>query len=1087
MRIIKYYNIVYLIFCITCFHLTSISQNNYEIGNYPIKNFSESDYNNAAAQNWAVVEDNRGVMYFGNNEGVLEFDGTTWRLFKLHNEGLVKALGIDKNGTIFVGGKGEFGFLQPNASGKMMYYCLNEQIPKNEKDYTTIWKIFTTNKGVYFQAKEKIFYYDYDTIKVILPETQFHLAFYAGKYFLVRQDDIGLSIIRNDSIIHLKGGEFFKDKRIYSVINFGTNFFLFFTKKDGIFTVSYQKLKHALNVVPYASSIKDYTKTYSLYNTIEINKNKYSIGTWGGGVLLIQSGNIKKIIDKNSGLADEIILNQYFDKRKDLWLVLSKGISKIGVNSPVTFFPDKVKGLNGTIQSIMRFDGKIYLATLLGVYYLDSENYFDNQTITLRKYSKFQYRFVPVKGLNEECWQLLNFKTQKEELLIIVKSKCLVEMNKQHKVDTILQEIPWCIHQSSLDKNRLYVGLENGVKSIYRKDGKWVDEGKIKGVDKTIENIEEENSGNLWLGTAYDGFIHVKLNLSDTNYFNNIEVTKYDTSSGLHDGPYFAMNFSNSVIFATGNGIYSFNDKENKFEINNNFDKRFNKNDRYIHLMSNDKKGRLWIVSFTNDGEKLDIGYISTKNTNGWRWISKPFKSIDDGGIQAIYIDDNITWYGGTKGLFRFDNNIAGDYNKKFNTIIRKVRVGEDSVIFWGTYFDKYGHTSLVQPDALKLKLKYAYNSIDFEFSAQNTEVEKPLKYSYYLQGYDKKWSDLSENTERYYTNLPEGEYVFMVKAVNIYNKESSIAKFEFIVLPPWYRTILAFIGYVLALIIFIYLIVTQYTKHLRAIIKERTKEIREQKEIVEEKNKHITDSIIYAKRIQNALLPPEQIIRKELPEHFILFKPRDIVSGDYYWFGRNDENIIIVAADCTGHGVPGAFMSMLGVAFLNEIINKNEVVKANEILNQLREHVITSLRQTGKEGEAKDGMDIAICVIDKKTKNLQFAGANNPLYLVRDRELIQVKADRMPIGIYIKTNPFTNNELSLQKNDCLYIFSDGYVDQFGGKSNRKFKSKPFKRLLVDINDKPMSEQRTILDDTIEDWKGINEQVDDILVIGMRI
>ena len=179
--------------------------------------------------------------------------------------------------------------------------------------------------------------------------------------------------------------------------------------------------------------------------------------------------------------------------------------------------------------------------------------------------------------------------------------------------------------------------------------------------------------------------------------------------------------------------------------------------------------------------------------------------------------------------------------------------------------------------------------------------------------------------------------------------------------------------------------------------------------------------------------------------------------------------------------------MSMLGVAFLNEIINKNEVVKANEILNQLREHVITSLRQTGKEGEAKDGMDIAICVIDKKTKNLQYAGANNPLYLVRDGELIQIKADRMPIGIYIKTNPFNNNELSLQKNDCLYIFSDGYVDQFGGEFNRKFKSKPFKKLLIDINDKPMSEQRTILDDTIEDWKGINEQVDDILVIGIKI
>ena len=1087
MGIIKYYNIVYLIFCIICFPLTSISQNDYEIGNYPIKNFSESDYNNAAAQNWSIIEDNRGVMYFGNNDGILEYDGTTWRLFKLNNGGFVKALEIDGYGTIYAGGQGEFGFLKPNKSGQLLYYCLNDKIPKNERDFTTIWKIFPTNKGVYFQAEEKIFYWNYDTIKVILPQTQFHLAFYVDKYFFVRQDDIGVSIIQNDSIIHLKGGEFFKDKRIFSIINFGKNLFLFFTKEDGIFTVSYEKSKQKLNIASYASSIKDYTKMYFLFNTIELNKNKYSIGTWGGGVILMKSANIKKIIDKNSGLTDEIIQNQYLDNRDNLWLALSVGISKIGVNSPLTFFPDKVKGLNGTIQSITRFNGKIYLATSLGVYYLSNETNIDNQTKIQKEYSELHYQFIPIKELNEECWQLLNFKTQREELLITVKGKCLVEINKQHQVDTILQEIPWCIQQSSVNKNRLYVGLDNGIKSLYRKNGEWIDEGKIKGINERIENINEKNNGNLWLGTAYDGFIHVKVNSLNNNDLKNIEVEKYDTASGLHDGPYFAMNFSDTTIFATGNGIYSFNDKNNKFEINNNFEKRFNNSDRYIHLMSKDKKGKLWIVSFINDGEKLDIGYISHNEANKWQWINIPFKSINEGGIQAIYNDNKITWFGGTKGLFRFDNNVVTNYKKDFNTIIRKVRVGADSVIFWGTYYDKNGNTSLVQPEALKPQLKYSYNSIDFEFSAQNTEVEKPLKYSYYLQGYDKKWSELSENTERYYTNLPEGEYVFMVKAVNIYNKESSTAKFEFIVLPPWYRTVLAFIGYVLALIIFIYLIVTQYTKNLRAIIKERTKEIREQKEIVEEKNKHITDSIIYAKRIQNALLPPEQIIRKELPEHFILFKPRDIVSGDYYWFGRNDENIVIVAADCTGHGVPGAFMSMLGVAFLNEIINKNEVVKANEILNQLREHVITSLRQTGKEGEAKDGMDIAICVIDKKTMNLQFAGANNPLYLVRDGELIQIKADRMPIGIYIKTNPFNNNELTLQENDCLYIFSDGYVDQFGGKSNRKFKSKPFKRLLLDINDKPMSEQRTILDDTIEEWKGINEQVDDILVIGIRI
>jgi CheY-like chemotaxis protein len=284
-------------------------------------------------------------------------------------------------------------------------------------------------------------------------------------------------------------------------------------------------------------------------------------------------------------------------------------------------------------------------------------------------------------------------------------------------------------------------------------------------------------------------------------------------------------------------------------------------------------------------------------------------------------------------------------------------------------------------------------------------------------------------------------------------------------------------------------------------MIEESNQQILEQKKVIEvqrdiatNQKKKITDSILYAKRIQTAILPPISHIEKVFPEHFILFKPRDIVSGDFYWMTEKEGIVIIAVADCTGHGVPGAFMSMLGVAYLNEIVNKiaiNKHIKslqANEILNQLKQNVINSLHQTGKSEESKDGMDIALCVIDMENRHMQFAGAHNPVYIVRNNELINIAADKMPIGIY--KNPdsqFTNKDIDLELNDMVYLFSDGYYDQFGGSSNMKMFSANFRNILLEIYKKPVADQRQILEDRFEAWKGDLEQVDDVMVMGLKI
>ena len=276
--------------------------------------------------------------------------------------------------------------------------------------------------------------------------------------------------------------------------------------------------------------------------------------------------------------------------------------------------------------------------------------------------------------------------------------------------------------------------------------------------------------------------------------------------------------------------------------------------------------------------------------------------------------------------------------------------------------------------------------------------------------------------------------------------------------------------------------------------IKQQNEEIEAQRDLANQQKQKITSSIRYAEQIQSAILPPDNYIKKILPEHFILYKPKDIVSGDFYWITEKEGIIIIAAADCTGHGVPGAFMSMLGIAFLNEIVNKIGInkhiraFKASEILNQLRGQVIQSLHQDFDMDHLKDGMDISLCIIDIEHKHMQYAGAHNPAYIIRNNELIQLVPDKMPIGIYKNLNQsFKNHEFDIEIGDHLYLFSDGYYDQFGGNENRKFMVKNFKELLVEIHQKPMQEQFSILKNTIEEYKGENEQMDDILVIGIKI
>jgi serine phosphatase RsbU (regulator of sigma subunit) len=277
--------------------------------------------------------------------------------------------------------------------------------------------------------------------------------------------------------------------------------------------------------------------------------------------------------------------------------------------------------------------------------------------------------------------------------------------------------------------------------------------------------------------------------------------------------------------------------------------------------------------------------------------------------------------------------------------------------------------------------------------------------------------------------------------------------------------------------------------------VRERTYEIQTQKneielqrDLINEKNASITSSIKYASHIQNAVLPPMEFIDKLLPDNFILSKPKDIVSGDFYWLAEKDNKIVFVVADCTGHGVPGAFMSLMGITLLNEIVNIQGITRSDAIITKLRENLIQSLQQSRKDIPTSDGIDISLCVMDQQQKRIQYTGGMNNLIFIRDGKLEVIRGDRSSVCVvYDNSDPFTMKEIDYEKGDVLYLFSDGYQDQFGGEHDRKYFVHRFYTLLLDIHRKPMVKQKEALEKNLKEWMGDNVQTDDITVMGIRL
>lgn len=611
-------------------------------------------------------------------------------------------------------------------------------------------------------------------------------------------------------------------------------------------------------------------------------------------------------------------------------------------------------------------------------------------------------------------------------------------------------------------KNRLWIGSYEGIVVYDLGSGLIRTMRTIDGLsDNDISCIFEDSRGHIWIGTKQRGI----------TVYDGTTFKKYNRENGLNNTSISSIceDAQHRIWVGTeGGGAFVYNGKT--FE---NYKVRDGLLSDFVTLITTDKNKNIWLGT--------------NKGLNRYNPETGQFHSFLKGdgftGVEtkarAVFTDqsENI-WFGTVNGAFK--------YNPKEDALNLSVPVTK--ILEFKVNLKDY-------PLSDKVELSYKENSLTFDFVGISLANPEGVRYKIRLEGFDDDWRTVY-NTSENYSNLPHHKYVFHLIACNSSGICSEPLSVRIHISPPYWKTwwfyLLVFSGVVAGLFAYIKIRERKLQEEKRILedkVNERTAEVVEKNKELDDINKDITASIRYAKRIQDAILPPDDFVRRHLPNTFILFKPKDIVSGDFYWLEEKDDTVIFAAVDCTGHGVPGAFMSIMGHNLLDRIVGEQKITQPARILDELNKSISDTLRQTDLEDNTvRDGMDIALCAFDRKRAVLQYAGAYNPLWLIRNKELIEIRGNKFPIG-NSKTgenNKFTNHEIPLQKGDTIYIFSDGYSDQFGGPSGKKFKSSALKQLLITSQHLDMDEQLSLLNNIIESWRGQHEQVDDILIIGTR-
>lgn len=1082
-----------LLFLIVICSLYNNAQTVQNKGLIPVTPYGSEDYN-MNNQFWDVTQGQNGYLYFGNTEGLVIYNGKDWTPIKGNYDQTVRSV-IEFQGSIYLGLDNMIGKLILNNDNSYSIKSLNHLLPKDVK-FEDVWNCVKFQDKIAFRTLNYIFIFDGEKFETYQPRNVFR-RFFALKDGVIGYDlNEGFFTIK-DTITYHKKLDNLTDGMMSAFVKYDEDYFLLFYRSGKVFKINYQTLDYEPFSINFSQAIVD----YGIYPTTPLNyKNKYYVlGTFKNGVIIFdKNGNAINHINAEKGLASNTVTGTFIDQDHNLWATNSSGVNLIDLFSPYTILNDQLGLEDGLAISATILNNKLYALTREGTYtipWADYENPFEFNTL---KHIGKEY-----ESSENETSTFSVIKINSEAFISSEAGILVVNDEKKYRI----QKDFFYYFLLPYGNDKIFAAHAQGYHIISKKNEKWKLEKSFKTdhVDPYLVLI----NGNIW-GYYQNRIFRSKINLKS----DSITIDKtYGTENGIPEGMLsFVQNSLNQIIISTPKGYCHYDSVKDSFHIQQDL----------IH-----PEDQLYFLS-TDSVSKISFGYSNKKE---WRLfhtktdeVQLSFSQIKNktlnklnhttGFLNFNSVNENNIFIAKDKELIRYDYKNDTLLASKYSTLLTKVKLlKNDSILSKGIYYNQDSILKTVQNTTVNIP--FNANQLVFNYSSTSNRGIQPNQFSYLLEGFNNNWSAWSTTNFKEFTNLSEGTYTFKVKGKNGIGEIGQEASYTFIILPPWYRTYSAYLGYILLAIISMYGIVKWNTRRLvkekeelEEIVLERTQEIREKSAEIEqqaeeilaqndqlvtandelaEKDEKITASITYARRIQGAMLTAQESIDEMFEEHFLLYLPRDIVSGDFYWaYTTPSDKLIWIAADCTGHSVPGAMMSMIGISLLNEIVIEKGIEQPDLILNELRTLLLSALERGGSDN-AKEGMDISVCTLDKEKMELKFAGAFNPLYLFRDGELMETPGDNMPIGEYKLKGPFTLHTIPVQKGDSIYLFSDGYVDQMGGPKGKKFMFKRYRQKFTDIQELSLNEQKESLKATFDKWKGDVNQMDDVVIFGVKI
>lgn len=995
---------------------------------------------------YCFYEDVKGHIWIGTHKGLVVFDGVEFKTFTQEDglpSNIIKSICEDGFGRLWIGT--QYGGL-----------CMLDNFSKTQKEFVSYPIDFGVEADVSVNAvietpDAKIFVGTNQGLAVIFNgvcKTYTVKNGLCGRNIYDLHDDVNGDIwIATSGGLSLFNGRTFKTFSPSTGYPFDAVLTLEEDKNNNIWVGTSRNGIARLNINTFTYQIYNSEKGLSEDIVLSVLEDKYDniwVGTKGGGVNKFK-GISFTYIGERDGLPNEKINGLVQDVDENFWYATRGGLIKFDGKQFLLYDKDAGFPVNYTTTVYEDRDGVIWAGTLIGL----------------------------VKIVNNKVERVYSIR---EGLVNPV--TCIFQDSKG---------ILWIGTEGGLGK------LENGEVKFYRMiDG--MNQGKISA-------ITEDNTGKLWIGTQGGGI----------NWFNGYEFGYLTEEDGL-----IASNFVNCVVKGPRGGIYIGTKKGlTKFDENRNSYKTFNEQNSKlssdnIKMLIFDEDNQLWVGSDKGlDRITFNPPQI-TRQTGEYISEIKHFGKSD--GITGSEMNGNAIcedeegniWFGTNKGAIKLDRSV--DYSSDIapQTFFTGLRLDNEKVDWRKRNYNVEPWSGMPKD----LVLPFDSSSVTFEFVGINHDNPKSTQYYWYLDGYEKKKNIPEKSLKAKYTKLPPGEYTFIVYACNkdeICN-DSNPSTFSFVVSPPfwqetWFLVLVGLAGFIVIIgyIKFRERKLRQERELLEEKVRERTQEVVEKnKELelvnlemisknkeIEQKNNDLNSSIRYALTIQEASFPAIQEMKDVFPNSFIYHLPRDIVSGDFYWYRRVGNKFVVACADCTGHGVPGALTSMIGIALINEIVIGNKITDPAVALSLLDKGILKAFENS--ENETNDGMDISLITIDLETNVIEYAGAYRPLVLIRDNEIIEYKATKMSIGFKdVPEKEFEKTIIETQPNDCFYMFSDGYPDQFGGPKNKKFKTKTMKEMFVDSSSLSMEEQKVIVDARLKEWMQSFEQVDDILVMGIK-